>query len=60
MMSQSQSRTPYDVTTIAYTEHDLVYLWLCTTTVYVYSIIDVVPRTYMYYDTYMGHACMHA
>ena len=45
--------------TITYTDHDLVYLWLCTTTMYVYSIIDAVPRTYMYYDTCMGHACMH-
>ena len=42
--------------------HRVVYMYLCTTTmyiVYVYSIIDAVPRTYMYYDTCMGHACMH-
>ena len=72
MMSQSQSRTPYDVTTILYyirystyhsiyTEQDLVCMWFTDVHVATMYVYNEVHGIYMYYGTCMGgpgHACI--
>ena len=70
VMSQSQSRTLYDVTTILYYTTRAYHIWYTiiahrtrssvhvvhVATMYVYNAVH---GKYMYYDTRMGHVCMH-